>query len=421
MKIVRVEGREILDSRGMPTLECCLELSSGTVVRASVPSGASVGKYEALELRDSASNRYAGKGILEAKKNLELKIASLLIGKTPDFIRLDEQIIDLDGTENKRNLGSNATLAASIAVVRAQAVMDNCEPFQLIAQHMNIATPVIPRCMFNLLNGGMHVDNGLRFQEFMVMPVGPASFEQCLQDVTMVYQALKKNLAHNEYSTGLGDEGGFAPLFMGKGVVKERMALDFLMRAIVDAGFDYEYMKICLDVAASHFYDESLSRYNLDGDLLSSEELVVVYQDLVKNYPIYSIEDGMSQDDWYGWQMLTQSLGGQIQLVGDDLFVTNLGKIEKGISLGAANTVLIKPNQIGTVSEALQAVRLANKAGFITVVSHRSGETTDDFVADFAVGAGANQFKSGACARGERVVKYNRLLEIEQLLKKSNP
>jgi enolase len=421
MKIVRVEGREILDSRGMPTLECSLELSSGTVVRASVPSGASVGKYEALELRDTTSLRYAGKGVLEAKNNLELKIAPLLIGKTPDFIRLDEHIIDLDGTENKRNLGANATLAASIAVVRAQAVMQECEPFQLIAQHMDIITPVIPRCMFNLLNGGLHVDNGMRFQEFMVMPVGAVSFEQCLHDVTMVYQVLKKKLAQEDYTTGLGDEGGFAPLFTGKGIIKERMALDFLMRAIVDAGFDYEYMKICLDVAASCFYDEASSCYNLSGDIFSSEELVALYQDLVKNYPIYSIEDGMSQDDWYGWQMLTQSLGDKIQLVGDDLFVTNLSKIEKGISLGAANAVLIKPNQIGTISEAIQAIKLGNKSGFITVVSHRSGETTDDFVADFAVGAGANQFKSGACARGERVAKYNRLLEIEELLKKSNP
>lgn len=412
--IKRIRGREILDSRGWPTLECWLELSDGQVVTASVPAGASTGKYEALELRDQGE-RYHGKGVLKAIHNLEKSIAPLFVGKTPDLFALDQLMIEADGTERKSNFGANAMLAASIAIVSAQALEQGLEAFELIARLCN-RPPHIPRCMFNILNGGMHGDSGTKFQEFMIMPCKQNPFEVLLEEAVLVYQQLKVILKKRSYATGIGDEGGFAPQLPGTGVARERIALDLLMEAIIQAGFNFDQFKICLDVAASYFFDEQKKLYMIDDEHFSSQDLVDLYEDLVSNYPIYSIEDGMSQDDWNGWQLLTKRLGDKIQLVGDDIFVTNKQFIERGFAHGVANAVLIKPNQIGTVTEALNALEYARSAGYSIVASHRSGETIDSFIADLAVGAGADQFKAGACARGERVVKYNRILEIERVL-----
>ena len=307
-------------------------------------------------------------------------------------------------------------LVVSIAVARAQAIAQGVEVFEVIAQLSGDRTPKIPKCMFNILNGGMHGDSGATFQEFMIMPFSDEPFEQQLQDVVSVYQQLKAILKKQSYATGVGDEGGFTPQLPGRGVIREREALDLLMESIMLAGFDFEYFKICLDAAASCFFDEREQIYTIDNERFLSHDLVGLYEELTKNYPIYSIEDGMSQDDWAGWQILTESLGDTVQLVGDDLFVTNQERIERGINLGVANAVLIKPNQIGTVSQALQALDIAHKSGYKTVASNRSGETSDSFIIDFAVGAGADQCKAGACSRGERIAKYNRLLELEKKL-----
>lgn len=409
--IHRIRGREILDSRGWPTLECWLELSDGQTVTASVPAGASKGKYEAQELRDH-DERYQGRGVRKAIHNLEKNIGPMLIGKKPDLFELDKLIIEADGTHNKSNFGANAILAASIAVGSAQALSNGVEVFELIAQLCN-RTPTIPRCMFNIINGGIHGDSGAKFQEFMIMPCKQASFEELLEEAVLVYQQLKVILRKRSYSTGVGDEGGFAPLLIGSGILKEREALDLLVESIIQAGFTSDQIKICLDVAASYFFDVQKNMYVIDDELFSSEDLIEMYEELATAYPLYSLEDGMGQDDWNGWQLLTEKLGTRLQLVGDDVFVTNKKFIEKGCIQGVANAVLIKPNQIGTVTEALDALEYARKSGYSVIASHRSGETIDSFIADFAVGAGADQFKAGACARGERVVKYNRLLEIE--------
>jgi enolase len=416
-KIVRLSAREILDSRGFPTLESFIELSDGRRVSASVPAGASVGRHEAHELRDILSDHYHGKGVLKAVCNIEKVIAPLLVGKIPDLLFMDQLMIQADGTQDKSNLGANTLLVVSIAVARAQALVQGIELFEVIAQLSDDRSPNIPKCMFNILNGGMHGDSGAVFQEFMIMPFSDEPFEQQLQDVVAVYQQLKALLKKRSYEAGVGDEGGFTPHLPGSGVIREREALDLLMESIMLAGFDFEYFKICLDVAASCFYDEGQQIYTIDDELFSAQDLVGLYEELTKNYPIYSIEDGMSQDDWAGWKLLTDRLGDKVQLVGDDLFTTNVERIKQGIDTGVANAVLIKPNQIGTVSQALQSLNMAHKAGYKTVVSHRSGETSDTFIIDLAVGAGADQCKAGACSRGERVTKYNRLLEIEELLK----
>lgn len=416
-KIVRLRAREILDSRGFPTLESFIELSDGRQVSASVPAGASVGRHEAHELRDILSDHYHGKGVLEAVRKVEKVIAPLLVGKIPDLLSMDQLMIQADGTYDKSNLGANTLLAVSIAVARAQALIQGVELFEVIAQYSDGRTSKIPHCMFNILNGGMHGESGAVFQEFMIMPFSDEPFEQQLQDVVAVYQQLKAILKKRSFESGVGDEGGFTPHLPGRGVIREREALDLLMESIMLAGFDFEYFKICLDVAASCFFDEDKKIYTIDDEFFSAQDLVGLYEELIKNYPIYSIEDGISQDDWTGWQILTQRLGDTVQLVGDDLFVTNQSRIQQGIDLGIANAVLIKPNQIGTISQALQALNMAHKAGYKTVVSHRSGETSDTFIIDLAVGAGADQCKAGACSRGERVAKYNRLLELEELLK----
>ncbi len=412
--IKRISGREILDSRGWPTLECWLTLSNGQVVTASVPAGASTGKYEAQELRDN-EERYQGRGVRKAIYNLENKIAPIIIDKVPDVFALDKLIIEGDGTERKTNFGANAILAASVAIVTAQALVAGAEVFELIAR-LNNCVPKIPNCMFNILNGGVHGDRCTNFQEFMIIPCKKASFEELLEDVVVIYQQLRSILKRNCYPVGVGDEGGFSPSINGSGVIKERMALDLLMEAISRAGYSFDHFKICLDVAASQLFDENDGLYNIDNEKFTSEEFVKLFEDLVANYPIYSIEDGMAQEDWSGWKILTNRLGEQTQLIGDDIFVTNKKFIEQGFANGVANAVLIKPNQVGTVSEAMQAIDFARSSGYSIVASHRSGETVDSFITDLAVGVGADQFKAGACSRGERVVKYNRLLEIERAM-----
>jgi len=411
MKIEKVLGREILDSRGLPTVECNLFLSGGVKVTASVPSGMSTGKYEALELRDNDLSWYQGKGVKTAVKNLETKIADLIIGREPNLIKMDKSIIDYDGTINKSNLGANAVLAASITIARAQALNEGKQLYSFLSSFCVNGKSSIPSCMFNLLNGGVHASNGICFQEFMVMPKIGNSFVVSLQKIAVIYQNLKKLLLKKGFSVGVGDEGGFAPLIKDSNLYPEEVALNLLMEAIEISGFSGD-MVICLDVAASQFYDKFLGKYILYGKAFSAEDLVDFYEKLILKYSIFSIEDGMDEDDWNGWAILTSRLGSKIQIVGDDIFVTNCEKIKKGLALGVANTVLIKPNQIGTVSEAIETINYCKKINYKTVISHRSGETCDTFIADLVVAMEAKQFKCGAPVRGERVVKYNRLLEL---------
>jgi enolase len=413
VKISNISGREILDSNGIPTVECVLVLDGGQSVKASVPSGASTGKYEAIELRDGDKDRFLGKGVLTAIQNLEQKIAPALIGKKPDLVEMDKLIIDIDGTENKSNLGANATLAASIAVARAQAIDLNTQTYELINKIFQIGPTSFPQCMFNVLNGGVHADNGVAFQEFMIMPQKQGSMQNTMHTAACIYQTLKNILKKDGYGIGVGFEGGFAPIIKGS-KNKENIMLDYLHKAVEQSGFCSNEIAFCLDVAASQFYDAEKSIYLIEGQELSSTQMVDLYQNLVENYPIVSIEDGMAEDDWYGWQLLTEKLGNKVQIVGDDLFVTNINRIEKGIKLGVANAVLIKPNQIGTVSQTVEAIKLCRSNGYKTVVSHRSGETCDTFISDLVFGSAAGQFKAGAPCRGERVAKYNRLVEIEE-------
>lgn len=418
MKISKILGREVLDSNGIPTIECVLSLDNGQVVKSSVPSGASTGKYEAVELRDGDKTRFLGKGVLKAIENLEQKIAPALIGKNPDLIEMDKLIIDVDGTENKSNLGANATLAASIVVARAQAISLDVELYELLNNIFEIGLTSLPLCMFNVLNGGVHADNGVAFQEFMIMPQKQGSVQNTVHSAACVYHILKNILKKDGYGIGVGFEGGFAPMIKsGKG--KENIILDYLHKAVEQAGFCSNEIVFCLDVAASQFYDVEKNIYLIEGQELNSLQMVEMYQNLVENYPIVSIEDGMAEDDWYGWQLLTEKLGQKVQIVGDDLFVTNINRIEKGIKLGVANSVLIKPNQIGTVSQTVQAIKLCKSNNYKTVISHRSGETCDTFISDLAFGMAAGQMKAGAPCRGERVAKYNRLMEIEETLLRS--
>jgi enolase len=415
MKIKKVTGREILDSRGCPTVECTLELDSGSSVVASVPSGASVGRYEAKELRDNQPERFEGKGVLQAVGQLECQIAPLLIGKAPDVVGMDAAMIDLDDTPDKSRLGANATLAASIAVTRAQALVHGIELYELINKLWGFPAPTLPVCMFNIINGGLHADSRLLFQEFMVMPQ-QGNFKDRLQVADRIYHELKKLLHEKHYATAVGDEGGFAPSFGQEGILRELAALDLLQQTCQLS--EVENVSFCLDVAASCFYDSHKKIYCVYGAELSSEQMIDVYQNLCQTYPIASLEDGLDQDDWHGWQNLTRALGQSIQLVGDDLFVTHAARINQGIEKCVANAVLIKPNQIGTVSETVAAIQVCQKCGYKTIVSHRSGETNDTFIADLAVGCAAGQLKAGAPVRGERVAKYNRLLAIEDRLER---
>ncbi|GHT96016.1 enolase [Alphaproteobacteria bacterium] len=408
--IVSVIGREILDSRGNPTVEAEVELESGIVATAAVPSGASTGSFEAVELRDGDKRRYLGKGVLKAVEHVNEDIAEAIIGlESSDQIMIDEELIALDGTPNKANLGANAILAVSLAVAKASALDREMPLYRYIG---GLSSCVLPLPMMNILNGGAHADNKLDVQEFMILPVGAESFSEALRMGAEIYHHLKKELHSAGFATNVGDEGGFAPNFN-----TSREALEYIIKAIEKAeyapGAD---VMIGLDVAATELYKDE--KYHLEGEgkVLTSQEMVSYYSSLVSEYPIISIEDGMSEEDWDGWKGLTETLGEKIQLVGDDVFVTNPERINHGISESIANAVLIKLNQIGTLSETLRAVEMTHRSGMKAVISHRSGETEDTSIADIAVALNAGQIKTGAPARSDRVAKYNRLLRIEEEL-----
>jgi enolase len=412
MEIESVRAREILDSRGNPTLEVEATLIEGSVGRAAVPSGASTGAHEALELRDGDKSRYGGKGVLKAVDNVNLRIAGAVEGLSAyDQRALDAAMIALDGTPDKSNLGANAILGVSLAVARAAASSVGLPLYRYLGGPTASRLPVP---MFNILNGGRHAMGSTDFQEFMVMPVGAATFAEGLRMGAEVYHSLKKVLADRGLSTNVGDEGGFAPSLSGNSD-----AVEVVLAAIEAAGYrPGEDAVIALDPAASEFYDTDSKKYVLakEGRSLSSEELVAHWKDWCAKYPIVSIEDGLAEDDWTGWSKLTAETGDRVQLVGDDLFVTNTERLSRGIKERSANAILIKLNQIGTLTETLDAVASAQQAGWAAVISHRSGETEDTTIADLVVATGTGQIKTGAPARSERVAKYNRLLRIEQEL-----
>ena len=415
LEIIRVKGREVLDSRGNPTVEVEVELANGVTASAIVPSGASTGVHEALELRDGDKERYLGKGVTKAVENIE-KIAAEIIGMNAlDQRMIDETMIGLDDTENKTNLGANAMLGVSMAVARAAAKSLDLPLYRYIG---GLRSDTLPVPMCNILNGGQHADNTVDIQEFMVMPVGADSFKEGLRMVAEVFHSLKKLLKSNGFSTGVGDEGGFAP-----DLASDEDALQVIMAAIEKAGYvPGRDVVLALDVAASELYDADKELYEFKKSGAKSKtrvEMVEYYKYLVTKYPIFSIEDGMAEDDWEGWALMTEELGDKIQIVGDDLFVTNADRLGEGIERGVANAILIKLNQIGTLTETLDTIELAHRAGYSTVISHRSGESEDTFIADLAVAVNAGQIKTGSLCRSERIAKYNQLLRIEEQLDES--
>ncbi|HRV91782.1 MAG TPA: phosphopyruvate hydratase [Anaerolineae bacterium] len=410
--IEEIIGREILDSRGNPTVEAEVILEDGAIGRAAVPSGASTGIHEALELRDGDSGRYLGKGVEQAVENINETIAPALITMSAlTQEEIDSYMLDLDGTENKSKLGANAILAVSLAVAKAGAASTGQPLYRYLG---GVSAKTLPVPMMNILNGGAHTGwQTTDFQEFMVMPVGAESFREGLRWGAEIYHALKKVLKSKGYNTNTGDEGGFAPaLKQGN-----NEALDVIMQAINDAGFTPgDQIKIALDPATSELYEDGAYTLRIEGKKLSSEDMVKLWANWVDNYPIISIEDGLAEDDWDGWVALTETLGDKVQLVGDDLLVTNVKRLEKAIGLGACNSILIKLNQIGSLSETIAAIEMAKRAGMTAVISHRSGETEDTTIADLAVAMNAGQIKTGAPARSDRVAKYNQLLRIEEEL-----
>ena len=404
-----ISADEVMDSRGNPTVRAIVRLSDGTTADAIVPSGASTGKREALELRDGG-DRYMGKGVLTACENVNIKIADELIGLSPyNQSEIDAIMKEIDGTSSYSNIGANAVLGVSMAVARAAA---NSLKMPLYRYLGGANALVMPTPMLNIINGGSHADNSVDFQEYMIMPTGFEEFSEALRASAEVYHNLKKILNEMGHSTALGDEGGFAP-----NLSSNEEPIEVIMKAIEKAGYKPgEQICIALDVASSELVAEGGYRLESEGRTLTSIELVEYYEQLIAKYPIVSIEDGLSEDDWDGWKVLTSRLGDKIQLVGDDLFVTNASILAEGISKGIANSILIKPNQIGSVSETMQTVRLAQRNGYTCVISHRSGESEDSFIADFAVALNTGQIKTGSTARSERIAKYNRLLAIEREL-----
>ncbi len=408
IKISDVRGREILDSRGNPTVEADITLDDGSFARAGVPSGASTGSREAVELRDGDKTRYLGKGVKQAVSNINTCLRDTLLNKDfEDQSAVDECMIKLDGTDNKSRLGANALLAISLAVSKAKAVSKGISLFQ----HIGDST-LMPLPMMNIINGGAHADNSVDIQEFMILPVGATSFSESLRYGAEIFHSLKSVLKSQGLNTAVGDEGGFAP-----DLPSNRAALDTIMLAIEEAGFKPgKDILLGLDVASSEFYKEGTYFLKSEGRTFNASEFSDYLTELANAYPIITIEDGMDESDWDGWRALTDSLGNKIQLVGDDLFVTNTSILQRGIKENIANSILIKPNQIGTLSETLDAISMANKAGFTSVISHRSGETSDSTIADIAVGTSATQIKTGSLSRSDRVSKYNQLLRIEEEL-----
>lgn len=410
--IIDVLGREVLDSRGNPTVEVDVILDNGIVGRAIVPSGASTGVHEAVELRDNDKSRYLGKGVLNAVNNVNDRLAEALIGDSVfDQVAIDKKMIALDGSENKGSIGANAILGVSMALADAAAKTLNIPLFQYLG---GINGRTLPTPMMNILNGGSHADNTVDIQEFMIMPVGANSFREALRMGAEVFHSLKKVLKDKNMNTAVGDEGGFAP-----NLATNEEAITDILKAIEDAGYKPdEDIKIALDVAASEFYNSEEDKYYLTGEgvVKSAEEMVQYYEMLCDKYPIISIEDGLAEDDWKGWKLLTERLGNRVQLVGDDLFVTNTKRLAQGIEKGIGNSILIKVNQIGTLTETFEAIEMAKRAGYTAVVSHRSGETEDTTIADIVVGLNAGQIKTGSLSRTDRIAKYNQLLRIEEAL-----
>ena len=411
-KIIDIKARQILDSRGNPTVEAEV-YTRNFVGRASVPSGASTGKYEAVELRDNDNNKYLGKGVLNAVKNINSILKDNLKGMSVnDQLKIDSKIIDLDGTKNKKNLGANAMLAVSLACTKVAAKEERMHIFQYVNKN-NIMKLPIP--MMNILNGGSHADNSIDFQEFMIMPVGANTFSDALRMGTEVFHYLKSELSNLGLSTNVGDEGGFAP-----NIKSNELAIELVIKAIKSAGYvEGKDIFIAIDAAASEFYNKKEGLYHFhqsSGEKLTSSELVSFWKGWVNKYPIISIEDGLDEDDWSGWKHLTSSIGDRVQLVGDDLFVTNVDRLKKGIDKNIANSILIKVNQIGTFSETVDAIKMAQDNLFTTVMSHRSGETEDTIIADLSVGLNTGQIKTGSVSRSDRVAKYNQLLRIEEIL-----
>ncbi|WP_455087279.1 phosphopyruvate hydratase [Parvimonas micra] len=408
--IVEIYAREVLDSRGNPTVEVEVTTENGTVGSAIVPSGASTGVHEAVELRDGDKTRYLGKGTLNAVNNVNEIIAEELIGfDVFDQVGIDRALIQIDGTDNKSKLGANAILGVSMAVARAAAIELDTPLYEYIG---GVNAKTLPVPMMNILNGGEHADNNVDIQEFMVMPAGACSFKEALRMGTEVFHNLKSVLKSKGYNTAVGDEGGFAP-----NLNSNEEALKTIMEAIEKAGYVAgKDIFLALDVASSEMYENGKYNFKGEGKIYSSEELVNYYCDLVEKYPIISIEDGLSEDDWDGWKLLTEKIGNKVQLVGDDLFVTNYSRLNMGIEKGIANSILIKLNQIGTITETLDAIELAKTHGYTCVISHRSGETEDTTIADLAVAVNAGQIKTGSASRTDRICKYNQLLRIEDRL-----
>ncbi len=410
VEIEEIFAREILDSRGNPTLEVDVTLSDGAFGRAAVPSGASTGAYEAVELRDGDNDRYGGKGVLNAVRHVNTEIADTLYGLDAENQRgIDQILIDLDGTDNKARLGANAILGVSLALAKAVADSQQVPLYRYVG---GANAHVLPVPMMNIINGGEHADNPIDVQEFMIMPVGAKTFSEALRMGAEIFHALKGKLKADGHNTNVGDEGGFAP-----GLASSVDALDYIMSAIEAAGYKAgEDIFLALDVASTEFHKDGKYHLKGEGKILSSSEFVDYLENLVDNYPIISIEDGMDEDDWDGWAELTRRIGDRCQLVGDDLFVTDPKRLAKGIETAAANSILVKVNQIGSLSETLDAVDLAHRAGFTAVLSHRSGETADTTIADLAVATNCGQIKTGSLARSDRLAKYNQLLRIEEQL-----
>jgi len=406
-KIKEVKARQILDSRGNPTVEVDIILDSGIMGRAAVPSGASTGEHEALELRDKDKSRFLGKGVLKAVENVNKTIAAKIKGQEPDYRKIDKLLIDLDGTENKSNLGANAILGVSLAVARAAANQEGKPLYKYLGSDK---ANILPVPLMNILNGGLHADNNLDIQEFMILPAGAPTFSEAIRIATEVFHNLKSILKSENLSTSVGDEGGFAP-----NLEHNEAAIRLIIEAIEKAGYKAgKDVYIGLDVAASSFFKEG--RYNFEKKKVDSNDLISIYQGLVKKYPIVSIEDGLAEDDWSGWEELTKSLGSRLQLVGDDIFVTNTDRLSQGIKRKVANSILIKVNQIGSLSETLDTIKLAKDYNYTSIISHRSGETEDTTISHLAVATGVGQIKTGSLSRSDRVAKYNELLRIEEEL-----
>ena len=410
-KITNIKARQIIDSRGNPTVECDIDFEDSIFGRAAVPSGASTGVHEALELRDNDKSKYKGKGVLKAVGNINDTISRELVGKSfEDISSFDDFLLQLDGTENKSNLGANATLAASLAFAKCLASSEGLELYSFLGRERTMSLPVP---MMNIVNGGSHADNDVDIQEFMIAPIGANNFSEALQYGCEIFHSLKSLLKSKGLNTNVGDEGGFAPNINSSSEV-----IETVLKSVEDAGFKPgKDIYLSLDVASTEFYKNN--KYNLQGEkiVLSSDEMIKYLEKLVNAYPIYSIEDGMSEDDWDGWSNLTSTIGKKVQLVGDDLFVTNVKKLQRGIKNRIANSILIKVNQIGTLSETIEAVKLAKNNGYTCVMSHRSGETEDNTIADLAVALSTGQIKTGSLSRSDRMSKYNQLLRIEEELR----